>query len=160
MAEDHNPRAGAGPIFSTLEAATVQRAGAEDLERICGDSRPMPTRSGWASPVQVDLSAIPRGDATKAAHALPIVLDLDRRDPRLVPAGPAAPDHDASVGVGIRQRREENASHDTKHRRRRTHAEGEGEDGHGREAGLTHQPADTVPDVLTEKVHAPIVLNS
>ena len=36
VAEDHHARAGAGRVFSALEAATVQRAGAENLERICG----------------------------------------------------------------------------------------------------------------------------
>ena len=116
-------------------------------------TRPMPTRSGSIAAGEVRLSALPRGDRPDAAHALPIVLDFDRRDPRLVPAHPAAPDHHARVGVAVRKRREHDASHHAKHCRRRAHAERKGEDGDDREPWFAPQPAHAVTDVLKEKVH-------
>ena len=136
----------------------MQRASAENLECVRGNS-PDADALRLSAAGQVGLPALPRGDAAQAADALAIVLDLDRRDPRLVPAGPAAPDHHARVGVAVRKRRKQHAAHDAEHRRGRAHAEREGEDGDRSERRFAHEPAHGVADVLEKKVHAPIVLN-
>src|SRR4029453_15047301 len=152
MTEYNRAGAGAGGVFSALKATTMKRPGAENLERVRGDS-PDADALRLNAAGQVDLPAFPGGNAAEAAHALPVILDFDWRDPGLVPAGPPAPDHHARAGLAVRERRKQYAAHDAEHRRRRAHPQRESEDGDGREARLANQPSHAVTDVLKEKVH-------
>ncbi len=149
-AENHD--VGSVPaILGIREHAAEDWRDAERCERV---RRDFPSGDALRLPVagQVDVRRVPRRNPGHRPVLAAVVVDLAFGDPCLVFSDPPAPNHDRVVGIGPRQRPQQDGVDDREHDGVAANAKRQRRNGNRREERISAQRPGGVVDIATQVV--------
>ena len=150
VAEHRRPAAPLGRSSAAVNTRPSSGA-APSTSKVFAVTGPTPTRTGSPSPVRFCCAVSQPATARQRCARAAVVEDLLSRQPGLVEADPAAPDHHAAIGLGVGQRREQHRADDAEDGRGGADAERE-RDQRGRGKSRTAPAARGCPTVTSCRI--------